>query len=399
MGFLSCFGIAGVGPDEKPRASTDSDKIGALRQQLSQPQEVPQDDFATIQDEPYAKIVESYGPAESYGPGSFRTSFLGADFENEFSLTNGVKWQVWQQPGELTQEAVNHFESRSAGGPVDLSRAGPGSPSLSEANPELSSPRSDAGPVPLGLTAVYPPSGEHWQGWKDSSEQLNRGFGSSEMGLTMPATIDVSPSSRKQQGEYEIDVGSVNGEVSQSSCPGGAKEGKGLDTSDGAALLSKLGAPHTIPLTPEIEEELRRSDSFQLQDPPIIMRGMSIGSPFSTPGSEAAGLRSGAVSEHLCRSNSSPGTHSKAGDTLRAELLQGDLNRSSERSSPLGLTKSQSATVYGRHPTRSASLQLQRSDSLRSEDSLKRVKETHQIKEGEVSQASVLNLLISLSLQ
>eukprot|EP00243_Klebsormidium_subtile_P004773 TRINITY_DN18925_c0_g1_i1.p1 TRINITY_DN18925_c0_g1~~TRINITY_DN18925_c0_g1_i1.p1 ORF type:complete len:815 (-),score=132.87 TRINITY_DN18925_c0_g1_i1:446-2890(-) len=385
MGFLSCFGIAGVGPEEKPEGSTDSDNIGALRQHSSQPQEVPQDDFATIQDEPYAKIVESYGPENSV-PGSFRTSFLGANFDNEFSLTNGVKWQVWQQPGELTQDAVEHFESRSAGGLVESSRVGPVSPLLSEANPELS-PHSDAGPDLSphadGLNAVSPPPGEHWQGWGETPEESNRELGFSGNGVAMAATTALSPSPREQQGEYETDMGAENGEVLDNFLPNGAKEGNDLDTSDGAALLSKLGAPCTIPLTPEIEEELRRSDSFQLQEPPVIMRGMSIGSPFSTPGSEAAGLRSGAFSEHLFRSNSSPGTHTTAGDTLRAELLQGDLITCSARSPPLGLMKSQSATAYGRSSGRFASLQLQRSESLRSEDSLNRVKETHQIKEGE----------------
>ncbi|GAQ84402.1 Serine Threonine protein kinase [Klebsormidium nitens] len=385
MGFLSCFGIVGAGPEEKPRASTDSDDIGALRQHLSQPQEVPQDDFATIQDEPYAKIVESFGPENSV-PASFRTSFLGADFDNEFSLTNGVKWQVWQQPGELTQEAVKHFESRSAGGPLHPSPAAPLSPSLSEVHPELS-PHSDAGPDLSphadGHSAVNPPPGEHWQGRGETPEALSHGFGSREIGVAMAATTASSPRSRERQGDYETDMGLVNGENLESSCSRGAEPEEGLDTSDGAALLSKLGAPHTIPLTPEIEEELRRSNSFQLQAPPVIMRGISIGSPFSTPGSEAAGLRSGPFSEHLFRSNTSPGTHTKAGDTLRAELLQGDLITSSERSPPLGLMNSQSATAYGRSSRRSASLQLQRSDSLRSEDSLKRVKETHQIKEGE----------------
>lgn len=359
-----------------------------LRRQMSRPQEVPQDEFEATKDEPYAQIVESYGPENSV-PASFRTSFLGANFDNEFSLTNGNKWTVWQKPGVLSEDAIAHFEGQPGAGQLESPpQEGLVSSTLfSEETPGLS-PHSDGGPdlSPHGDgpdDGFALPQGHRWEGWGGESKRDRE---STMLDTGEPGLMSKRVSSPDVEEGKETDAegpSDLRASV-DSSCGKLDLQGKEVDTSDGAALLSKLGAPHTIPLTPEIEEELRRSESFR--DPAILTRDFSIASTSSnTPESEAAGLHS---SLDLVRSNSTPSTRTQTGDALRTELPWQDLFKSPghlpghKASKFTGLLKSQSASKSQRSPGRPEI--SRRTQSLKLGDSMKSVKETHQIEEGEV---------------
>lgn len=342
MGLLSCFGI---GPAQRPRVAPSTSMHKESRQ-LSLPLEVPQDDG---KEEPYAQTVESYGPANSVSK-SFKAGFLGSNFNNEFSLTNGEGWKVWQRPGEFTPEAVAQF----GGQRMDSSERGAASPSLSDASLRAGS-ESNAGPDPSlqgdgNKVAFALPCSQEW------GQEEVRGE-------------SVQNSSTSQSGSQSKD----GVERRSESLPGLSREAE-LETLGGAALVAKLGTPYTIPLTPEIEEELQRS---KLRNPSLLSRELSL---TSSAEAEAAGF----ASKTSAAAISTPSTHrSMYKDAPKDAASNSHQSGEHKPASSPGLTKLRNGSESG--PTLEPTVPPRRTQPLRSAGSMKQVKETHQIKEGEVS--------------